>query len=227
MLELEIFNKVGFNDISQAVASKREKHGSAGQSFAAAWNAVPIRFQAMFEADDTFTGSVMRSNMPPADERYTQEKALFKFFTSARSSLECFYFASYCIGSIVDSDTFPIEIQKDLKIYPKDVSKNFNKRFSQDSLSIVLDKTIKAAEFEIIKEYRDFLSHRGALPRHAYVGGNKHGSAFIPENPRDLSDNWKPTFELNDYSTRGIRKWLEATLSNCIAELHSFTRQHF
>ena len=185
-----------------------------------------LEIELLNNADDTFTSSVRVNKMPPIEERHIQEKALFKFFTSGCSSIECFYFSSYCIGSIVDSNKFPIVSPNDLRIYPQDVADAFGDRFPQDTLCTKLTEIIKADEFKKLYNYRNFLSHRGALPRQSHLGGNRDGLTFIPKNPSDLSDNWIHDFELNEATTRIPREWLENLLQNCIAELNAFTKEY-
>ena len=219
----DILDRAGYDEVRKVVAAMRHGHDREWRSFAAAWNAVLYRFQAALEADTAFSSSVKVSRTPPPDERYVQEESLFRFFASACSSLECLYFATYCIGAIIDSDAFPMDLPVNLKKYPRDVSDAFGARFAKDGLTAVLAKTLESAEFEALRNYRNFLSHRGSLPRHSHLGGDKDGSTYTPTNPHELSDSWVYDFEITEASTASARSWLETTIPTCIAELRSFT----
>jgi len=208
--------------IAKTVGSIREKHDREWRSFAAAWNALKHRFRSAIEADATFSKSITRTKTPPPEERYLQEDALFHFFASTCSSIELFYFACYCIGTIIDPEAFPMAEPESLRVYPRHVSIAYRKRFPGAELSSVLKTCLSGSEFRTVVELRNFLSHRGSLPRLSHLGGDKDGSTFVPTNPQGLADSWVYDLEVSESSTSTSRNWLESTLSVLIRELHSF-----
>lgn len=222
----DLLDSAGYDDVRKIVATTRHEHDRAWRSFAVAWGAVLYRVQAAQEANDAFFSSVRVSAAPQPEERFIQEKLLFDFFASACSSVECLYFASYCIGAILDADAFPMDFPKNLRKYPHEISEAFGNSFPNERLTEVLDRTHKSDEFEALRDYRNFLSHRGSLPRHTYLGGEKDHATYVPANPLELSDRWVYEFEVTDSLTTDASKWLEMTLLDCISELRSFTRDY-
>jgi hypothetical protein len=83
--------------------------------YGGAWNAVWYRFVSCARSDETFTNSFRTGSSPP--ERFIQEDALFGFFVNGLSVIESFFYGLYWIGSMVDTNSFPV-LTEDKPITP-------------------------------------------------------------------------------------------------------------
>jgi hypothetical protein len=126
-------------------------------AFASAWNAVAYRWRAMHEHATDFERSIAKSSSPEVNERFRQDHDLFVFVTSAVSTVECFFFASYGLASLVNSANFPISKERDLKFYPQNVAKTFQNSFPTDSITSSMTTCLAAPEWQQLQDLRNVL----------------------------------------------------------------------
>jgi len=197
-------------------------------SFNLAWAGIAFRYRASYEYGEQFTNSIIKyTGAPPPEERYKQEKYLLGFFVNAISTLECFFFSTYCIAAIVKPNEFPMKVEDDLKVYPWTVVKKFNENYKSCNLT---KKQSKCCDDVICKEMysmRDVFSHRGLPTRTFYHGGARDGIATMPKNPKAPSDQWLSDFRLDDQMTSSYITWLSATLEELIEATNSFCKEKF
>src|SRR5215212_7163403 len=80
-----------------------------GSSMLGGWSAIGYRFYACAEYDESFSSSFRQHpGLPPALERYGQERDLYGFFVSGLSVIESFFYGLYAIASMLRSDRFSI-----------------------------------------------------------------------------------------------------------------------
>jgi len=192
------------------------------QSFGLGWNGLAYRYRAMAEYDEQYGSSIKAfGNSPPSEERYKQGKALFGFFVSAVSTIECFFYSAYWVGAILAPGTFPSD-SKAIKLYPSDIAKKFEATFPEDSFSKQMIRCVCQSTYAEIKNVRDVLSHRGMLPRRFYKGGERNGMATIPANPKDLSDQWQYDLSIDEKTTATRRQWLSGELERLTSAASKF-----
>ena len=192
------------------------------QSFGLGWNGLAYRYRAMAEYDEQYTSSIKTfGNSPPFEERYKQGKALFGFFVSAVSTIECFFYSTYWVGAILKPSKFPSN-SKALKLYPVDIAKKFEADFPEDSLSKQMVRCVHEPTYAEMKDVRDALSHRGMLPRHFYRGGERNGMATMPTNPKDLSNQWQYDLSIDERTTATRRQWLSGELKGLTSAANNF-----
>lgn len=212
--------------VNQKASRFAETEKSKWHAFASAWNAVAYRWRATHEHASDFEMSIALSSSPEVNERFRQDHDLFVFVTSAVSTVECFFFASYCLASLVNPASFPISNERDLKFYPRDVSSLFQKLFPTDSIASSMSSCIAAPEFLVLQDLRNVLAHRGTPPRTHFAGnGPEDTPSAIPDNLKQLASAWQYNFTLEPGCLDLYLAFLDATLSQLVLGLASFTAQ--
>ncbi|TRZ52211.1 MAG: hypothetical protein D4S01_03280 [Dehalococcoidia bacterium] len=214
-----------YDKVRSFLEKYKDTHPAQCKSFGLGWHGLAYRYRTLVEYDKQFTNSVKVSNSPPPEERYNQGKALFGFFVNALSVIECFFYSTYCIASILKPDVFPISKSKDLKFYPKDVASKYGTCFSGDCLSIKMNQCLHESKYKEMKDMRDVLTHRGMPPRAFYVGGDRDGMATMPVNIKDPSDQWHFDLPVDAQTTAVHRQWLCGKLNSLMAAAVDFCNQ--
>jgi hypothetical protein len=215
------FDVATFDAVSKLLGAFGETHPSERSSFAAAWNAVGFRFRAAYDYSREFTASISQSVGPGGDERYRQDHCIFGFTTSALSTLECICFAAYCIGSIASPSAFPVTTAKDLRqIKPEEVARRFRAEYPQAGLTVEISEIIAAPGYTDLGELRNFLSHRGSLPRQFRM--SSPSTAFIPDNPKDVASDWRITRVLGPQLTSDLMQFVSTATTGLIAQTLTF-----
>jgi hypothetical protein len=212
-----------YDFVNQQASQFAETEKAKWRAFASAWTAVPYRWRAMHEHASDFGKSIAKSSAPEVNERFQQDHDLFVFVTSAVSSLECFFFASYCLASLINSAGFPISNERDLKFYPKDVAKLFQKSFPIDSITSSMSLYVAASELEVLQDLRNVLAHRGTPPRaHFLSTGPEDTPSAIPGNLKQLASSWQYNFTLETGCLDSYRSFIDKALSQLVLDLASF-----
>jgi hypothetical protein len=213
-----------YDAVNERVSRRASGNKDVWHGFASAWNGVAYRLRAAHEHADGFRASISASSAPEPNERYRQDHDLFGFVVSALSTLECFFFASYCIGSLLDTTLFPLSRAEDLKKpYPKHVSKQFRKAFPNDVLSSEMDVCLSSHEFKQLSDLRNVLAHRGTPPRQHFLGtGNTDTPSAIPGNLVDPASGWRYDFPLDPRCLDPYQTFLDKTLSQLVIEASRF-----
>ena len=190
--------------------------------YAAAWNGFAIRLRAAIEYDVEFARLISVSTAPEQEVRYEQERALFGCVVSAHSSLECFYMASYCLGTVLSRSHFPLQREQDLNKYPSHVANSYIKWLPADSFSRLLHDTAHCIEFDALSNFRNSLAHRGVLPRKVFLSSVNDTPSAVPSNPKALAQNFDYTAALSGATTSVHVRWLNLTTSHLTSALGNF-----
>jgi hypothetical protein len=217
------FPAQGYNNIHECLKKYKDTHEVQWMSFSSGWNGVAYRYRAMAEYDEQFTTSLREfGNSPPPEERYQQGKALFGFFTNAVSVIECFFFSTYCMASILKPSVFPVSRPEDLRFYPNNVEPKFAVNFPNNPLSLSMSHCLSEPAYDDMCVMRNVLSHRGMPPRKFYKGGDRNGMATMPINPEAPSDQWQFDFSVDEQTTKIFREWLSNTLAGLMDSADKF-----
>ncbi len=220
-----------YDSICASITKRGQYHHRADSHFAYAWKAIAYRFRAMAECDEDFTDSFPKRLSLPIEERfaerYRQEKAVFGFFANGISSIECFFYAAYCFACIVNPNGFPLTDSQDLKFTPLSAYKKFATHLRGDGLTSEMECCLRDPKYREAREMRDVLMHRGALPRTVRLESGQPDLVAIPENPKDLSDDWRYKIELRADFTMTRRQWLSDTLAHLLARTSEYCRRNF
>jgi hypothetical protein len=220
----------GFDSVTYATLHQRFASFATGPQaqvwrvFAAAWNGIAYRLRSADEQRRILGASLRRSAAPPPDERYTQEQALFVFFGSAASALECFYLASYCAANLLDPTTFPIDKAGHLNKYAPEIAKEFVHLRGTEAISVALSAHVASAWWTQLFDLRNVLTHRGSLPRLHFVSnvpGHDRPSA-VPRNPKALSGAWQYEFAMTDVAIDSLYTEVEGALNALLRALLAF-----
>jgi hypothetical protein len=162
------------------------------------------------------------------EERYVQEAALFGFYSSAASALECLYFAAYCAASLRRPSLVPISRPGHLSKYAKDVVELFERQFPDDQLVTALSGPVESAWWSSLFDFRNALMHRGSLPRMHFLTNvpSMDRPSAVPSNPKALSDTWSYDFDLASSTFEQLYSTILATINELMAELQAFLRRH-
>jgi len=166
------FPLIPYDEVHRRLTKHKDSHRTEWMSFGLGWNGVAYRYRAMAEYYEEFVKSLNSfGNSPNPEQRYEQGRALFGFFVNAVSTIECFFYASYCIASFLKPCDFSIQKSKALKlVYPTNVEKLFKVHFPKDALTTQMTKCVSDTINAQIRDMRDVLSHRGTPPRKFYAG---------------------------------------------------------
>ena len=220
------FPMKSYKKVNECLTKHKDSHPIQWRSFGLGWNGVAYRYRAMTEYDKEFTKSVKSfGNSPQPEVRYEQGRALFGFFVNAVSTIECFFYATYCIASFLKPCDFSIQDPKALKsVSPANVEALFKVHFPKDALTTQMTKCVSEPAHTQIRDMRDVLSHRGMLPRNFYAGGERDGMATIPINPKDSPDIWKYDLPITEVTTALYRRWLCDNLTKLSQATDKFLR---
>lgn len=212
-----------YDFVNQRASRFAETGKAKWHAFASAWNAVAYRWRATHEHASDFETSIAKSSSPEVNERFRQDHDLFVFVTSAVSTVECFFFASYCLASLVNSASFPISNERDLKFYPRDVADLFQKSFPTDSITSSMSSCLAASALQVLQDLRNVLAHRGTPPRaHFASNGPEDTPSAIPDNLKQLASAWQYNFTLEPGCLDLYRSFLDAALGQLVLDLASF-----
>ena len=190
--------------------------------YASAWNGVAIRLRSAIEYDAEFGHHISISTAPEYEVLYAQERALFDCITATLSCIECFYVATYCLGSVISPKNFPLQIPKDLNKYPHQVADSYHKWSSGDSFSQLLSTIANSKECKALSELRNTLSHRGVLVREVYLSTVSDTPANVPSNPKSLANDFNFDAPLSSQTTSVHVNWVSQTTSHLTTSLSQF-----
>jgi len=216
------FPAEAYDEVHSRLVKYKETHPIQWESFGLGWNGLAYRYRALVEYDEEFTASIMVSNSPPPEERYRQGKALFGFFVNAVSVTECFFYSANCMASILKPYIFPLSKSEDLRMRSNKLVSRFANQFPNDRLSNDMRRCIGDPVYKKTKDIRDVLTHRGALPRKFYVGGDRDGLATMPNNVKAPVNQWQFDFAVDTGTTASRREWLSRILKDLIESANEF-----
>ena len=196
-------------------------------SYAAAWNGFAARLRSAIEYDAEFGRLIAISTAPEQELRYLQERAFFGCIASAYSSIECFYMASYCLGTVLSQSNFPLHQALDLNKYPRHVATAFFNWLPTDSFSQLLSATECSSELRSLSNLRNTLAHRGVLPRKVNLSTGGDVPSAVPANPRALARDFDYNASLSSATTSVHTLWLGQIASRLTVALSEFLARCF
>jgi hypothetical protein len=184
-------------------------------------------------ADDYAHDFQRVSSKPVNEERYYQEtKALFGFFTSALSALECFFFAAYFVGHAVLDPTKITAGTVRARFSRSQLVSLFKQHFSNDSFtqSLVVfigidEKAKKIApdkEHQTIRDIRDAISHRATPGRIMRPFSNAPHTWLLSDLISGATDQ-----PLDKDFLLSRQDWLERTIRRLATELEDFWSRNY
>jgi hypothetical protein len=145
----------------------------------------------------------------------------FYFFVSGLAAIESCVYGLFAIASIVDSATFPMTKEKDLRaITVKRTAPIFNShaQFNNEPITQTLTHltdTMKThplyKAFDAWEQRRNLLAHRVSPGRLLYFGDERHG---------DVESHG---IHIDQQTTTQRRQWLAQTLTELLTGIEGFT----
>ena len=200
------FPAKAYDAVSTIVQARRSGEPTYTDCFDA-WRAVAYRFWALAEYDASFTKSISIFGAACNEtERFSQERDLFGFFSSAMSVFEAYSLAMYIAGSWLAPAVFNAKIKN---ITIEETLKAYNTIFHADAISQALDATVHDQVFEEFKRLRIVLFHRAVRARSINIGG-----------PPDSMQ--KENIDLNETTTPVRRQHVALLLTSLTNAAHTF-----
>jgi hypothetical protein len=161
------------------------------REFGSAANGVHYRWRALAEADEVLQAT-LPLGQPSIEHRYTEEAAVFSFFSSALTCAENLCYMCYAFAGMVDAVQFP-QLQRDpTKVGPRFVRAEFVRLLPREPLTAAILALEGSPIYHTIRETRNVLSHRGSIPRqhHAIVDFKEHRKNYYIGGPLGDPPMW-------------------------------------
>jgi hypothetical protein len=154
-----------FEALYQKLGGAHGKSDEYGEYIIGALYAIPYRFKALAEYDESFRSLIRDHGTGPGQPfRYMQERDLFGFFSNAHSVFDAFCFALFAIGSLLDSANFSLATDADERnVTWSTMLRAYGKAFPTDPILSELEKIWK--DTEELRDIRNSLTHRGVGSR--------------------------------------------------------------
>ncbi|WP_431273653.1 hypothetical protein ACQ858_15960 [Variovorax ureilyticus] len=151
-------------------------------------------------------------------ERATQEEVLFGAVTAAASAVENQVFAGFVLVQSTLQGGFS---KGELKASRERMVRAIEAEARTADLGRFLRSSFADADCAALYELRDFLVHRGKLPRNHWVGGPHHGTVTIARNVKDDPAVWLTNLAMNDAMLDKPVAWAERHLHQGLALLEA------
>lgn len=180
-----------YETIYEVVTKKYGQHAYFGHH-AEAWNALAYRYQEIVDAGELFAALLRAHGTAPVPEhRYAQERAIFDFYSSGFSALECAFYGFYAIGMLLSADGFTLASERDQqRVSPGSTKDAYARAFPDDPFIAVLESILGDPDFQSWRAVRNVLTHRTAPGRRMYasIGGGDELQTEWNLNGMPLSD---------------------------------------
>ena len=219
------FPDVVFEAVKDRIFSKVPSASPAWEQLAGSHNGVRYRLRACADYSEEFTQSVQRfGDLPPAGERYQQERQLFGFFLSGYAALDSFCFFLYFAAAHLQPSHFPTQLPGHIKsIDCKNTPRRFATAFPGEDITAALDALIDDQTFKDWDGYRNILTHRAAPGRVIYASV---GSS-VPDPRRTGRLDPAAALKMDASLTSPRLAWLVHTLADLVVAADTFTQKHF
>lgn len=214
-----------FEAVKDRILSKVPSASSAWEQLAGSHNGVRFRLRACADYSEEFTQSIQRfGDLPPAGERYQQERQLFGFFLSGYAALDSFCFFLFFAAAHLQPSHFPTQLPGHIKsIDCKNTPGRFATAFPGEDITAALDALIDDQTFKGWDGYRNILTHRAAPGRVMYAS---NGSS-VPDPAADWKIDPAAGLKIDANLTPSRLAWLLHTLADLVAAADTFTEKHF
>ncbi len=212
-----------WTSFSQSISPKMDASGiDRLLSYVAnGWNAIPWRYRAFAEADESFRVNLHANDT--FEERYAQENALFAFHAAGVSIVECYAFALSAVTEFMSGRGHKFSQPGFVtNMGMRSLRERVDARFGSDPFKEILDLFFNDPMWKKLFERRHIFTHRGAPPRGYWVGGPKHGTAELKLAAHDQPED----VLVSDALTADIFAWLTRELGVLVKEGESFALRH-
>jgi hypothetical protein len=127
-----------------------------------------------------------------------------------------------------------VAADEDLLVRPISVRKHFTRAFSGSKLARTVEQMVDDPTRQQVHDFRDFMTHRGALPREHVLDPRGLSNARIPEDvvavyvrahPKGAVDS-KARIKLDAHLGTRWRQWLNGHLMNVLGAAAEYCRTH-
>lgn len=198
-----------------------QRHPSAYAEWAGGWNAVAYRFLALHLETERLRKSLVRpgGTSPRPSERTVQENCLFYIFAAGLSAFECFAYAMFAVGSLLEPGRFPIATDKDRRsISVESTATRFQQTFPNDSVGQDLRTLISSDSYKTWNDYRNVLLHRQSPGRQFRVGTPGPTGSYPAE--------WLGE-SLDASRVEDMETWVGSELGVLVKSASAFAQTHF
>jgi hypothetical protein len=213
------------DSVNRKMAKYASDAGSNWFMFASAWNAVAYRLIAAHKSCEKFDKLIVATPQTIA-LRFDQDHEMFDFFTAALSCLECAFTATFACASQAAPAVFPINADNDLKIMPTMICKRLKSEFADSSLVSSMVGILRAPRYKQLADFRNYLSHRGTLPRKQYAStgsSTPDPASEVSGNPQSLAWKWIYDFKIESGCFNPFVEFTDEAVKNLICGLDEFT----
>lgn len=225
-LELpEIFSTEEYDSVNKKMAKYANDVGSNWIMFASAWNGVGYRLIATHKSCENFNNLIVATPQTIA-LRFEQDHEMFGFFAAALSCLECAFTAAYACASQATPTFFPIITDSDLKLMPVVICNRLKTQYADSPLVSSMVEILQSGLYKQISDFRNYLSHRGTLPRKQYasVGSfTPDPPAEVSGNPQKLAWNWIYDFKIECGCFKPFVVFVDEAAKSLVCGLDEFT----
>jgi hypothetical protein len=193
-------------------------------------NGVDNRLPAVHEAAACLCDSLRAySSNPPAPQRYVQEREFFHFVADAASAISCVFMLAAAITNLVpDLRSNPKILERK---YPHDLAKHVHSVAPGDPILPILDAVLADPIYAELRDLRDVMDHRGALPR-SFVGVGDPNLIPIPPQvahittrPRDAIRTIPGGWEMDVNNVNRLLSWTADAIDRILTGLEDFARR--
>lgn len=192
----------------------------AWSQWLSAWIGIAYRFRSCAEHDQSFDALVSKfGDNPTQPGNYYQDRELFDFFVSGLSAIESTFYGLFAIGSILDSDSFPLTTEQHMReVNTKKTVRRFIETFPNDRITAAFQGMISQQEYKDWGETRNTLAHRINPGRRVYSS---------PKGPARTTEWVLQGIPIDSTATASRREWLANTLRDLLTEADHFTAKYF
>jgi hypothetical protein len=192
------------------LANERLPSDDYKKSFGAAWNGLGYRARGADEHSSSYGELWSTEPATTHETRLYQEREFFAAVTNISSAAEAFSFAAHVLAMAYARE--PLTKANLKRVWPAMLVRIQNQPETAPIGKFIAKEYADTASVSL-EEIRDFLIHRGGLPRSHWVGGPHHGTATVASNPKAAPADWMPDLTLNAQTLAPWTVWLKQYLA--------------
>ncbi len=191
------------------------------RAFASAWNAVAARSRRAEDVALALRSAWRTSPNPVPEDRYREDCLLFEFACSFVSAVECGAYSVYVVLAIRSPAHFRLTDDKDLQRISLKHLERTAKTAGQDFTEISAVAHAVGTDIGEIRDIRDFLSHRGQLPRRVFLTMGEPRGSTVPSAPKVSPAKWEYDAELSVERVDGWHQLLVKSVTRLTETAHA------
>lgn len=203
------------------------------EHFYAGWSGLAFRLVSCAKQNRIFSESLrLAGGDAKGQDLYRQDEALFGFYTSALSALECLHFSLYAAAALVRPDEFPhVSLENAAALRQVSVAttvKSFRAAFPDDTITLRMISVEHDPEYRDLKTMRNILAHRAAsagrdlhyigLPASPGIGGERR--------PHTVK-LWAGHSVINERTTNASYDWVVNTINDLVRLADEWSTKYF